>query len=87
MEGGADVVPVVAQRRLEVLVGGDHDVGVLGQQVEQLAEAVDGQQLGDVGAALGVLERGDLGQLAVLGGELGGGRDLDPLAPRRASAG
>ena len=64
---------------LDVLVGGDHDVGVLGQQAEQLAEAVDGQQLGDVGAALVVLERGDLGQLAVLGGELGGGRDLDPL--------
>ena len=80
VEGGADVVPVVAQRRLDVLVGGDHDVGVLGQQAEQVAEAVDGQQLGDVGAALGVLERGDLGELAVLGGELGGGRDLDPLA-------
>ena len=79
VEGGADVVPVVAQRRLDVLVGGDHDVGVVGKQVEQLAEAVDGQQLGDVGAAVGVLERGDLGQLAVLGGELGGGGDLDPL--------
>ena len=79
VEGGADVVPVVAQRGLEVLVGGDHDVGVLGEEVEQLAEAVDRQQLGDVGAAVGVLERGDLGELAVLGGELGGGRDLDPL--------
>ena len=28
VEGGADVVPVVAQRGLDVLVGGDHDVGV-----------------------------------------------------------
>ena len=85
VEGGAHVLPVVAQRRLDVLVGGDHDVGVVGEQVEQLAEAVDGQQLGDVRAVLGVLERGDLGQLAVLGGELGGGRDLDPLRlPERA---
>ncbi len=89
VEGGADVVPVVAQRGLEVLVGGDHDVGVLGQQGEQLAEAVDRQQLGDVGAALLVLERGDLRQLAVLGGELGGGRDLDalPLAERALGEG
>ena len=39
------------------------------------------------GRLVGVLERGDLGQLAVLGGELGGGRDLDPLRPRPASAG
>ena len=38
-----------------------------------------GQQLGDVGALVGVLERRDLGQLAVLGGQLGGGRDLDHL--------
>ena len=29
VEGGADVVPVVAQRRLDVLVGGDHHVGVV----------------------------------------------------------
>jgi hypothetical protein len=70
---------VVAQRGLDVLVGGDHDVGVAGEQVEQLAEAIDGQQLRDVGAAVGVLERRDLGQLAVLGRELGGGGDLDPL--------
>ena len=89
VEGGADVVPVVAQRGLQVLVGGDHDVGVLREQREQLAEAVDRQQLGDVGAALLVLERGDLRQLAVLGGELGGGRDLHalPLAERALGEG
>ena len=51
VEGGAHVLPVVAQRRLDVLVGGDHDVGVVGEEVEQLAEAVDRQQLGDVRAA------------------------------------
>ena len=50
-------------------------------------EAVDRQQLGDVRAILGVLERRDLGQLAVLGRELGGGRDLDRVGARRASAG
>ena len=52
-------------------------------QVEEGLEAVDRQQLGDVGAVLGVLERGDLGQLAVLGRELGGGRDLDRSASPR----
>ena len=35
------------------------------------------QQLGDVGAVGLLLERGDLRQLAVLGGELGRRRDLD----------
>ncbi len=48
-----------------------------GHEVEQLAEVADGQQLGDVRALVGVLQRRDLGQLAVLGRELGGGRDLD----------
>ena len=48
-----------------------------GARSRKAAEAVDRQQLGDVGALLGVLERGDLGQLAVLGRELGRGRDLD----------
>ena len=44
-------------------------------------EVVDGEQLGDVRAL--VLQRGDLGQLAVLGGELGRGRDLDEsVSPR-----
>ena len=50
-----------------------------GHEVEQLAEVADRQQLGDVGALVGVLQRGDLGQLAVLGRQLGGGRDLDDL--------
>ena len=79
MERRADVVPVVAQRRLGVLVGGDDQLGLAGDQVEQVAEAVEREQLGDVRALVGLLERGDLGELAVLGGELGGGRDLDEL--------
>ena len=56
-------------------------------QVEEGLEAVDGQQLGDVGAVLGVLERGDLRQLAVLGRELGRGRDLDRLGLAQAALG
>ena len=76
VEGGADVLPVVAQRGLDVLLGGHDHLGGPGHQVEQLAEVADRQQLGDVGALVGVLQRGDLGQLAVLGRQLGGGRDL-----------
>ena len=73
VERGADVLPVVAQRRLDLLLGGDEDVG-LGGEVQERAEAVDGEQLGDVGAL--VLQRGDLGDLAMLGGELGRRGDL-----------
>ena len=68
---------MVAQRRLDVLLGGDDDLRALGDQVEQRAEVLDRQQLGDVRAVL--VGRGDLGQLAVLGRELGGGRDLDAV--------
>ena len=87
-ERGAHIAPVVAEHRRELLLGGDHDLGSLADQIEQRAEALHGQQLGDVGA-LGVLPlaraeavRGQLrdrqlGQLAMLGGELGRGRDLD----------
>ena len=79
VERGAHVVPVVAQRGLGVLLGSEDHLRVVGQQVEQVAEVVERQQLGDVGALLRGVERGDLGQLAVLGRELGGGRDLDAL--------
>ena len=87
VERGADVVPVVAQRRLGVLLGGEDQLGVVGQQVEQVAEVADRQQLGDVGALVRMLERGDLGELAVLGGELGGGRDLDAVGVAEAALG
>ena len=79
MEGGADVVPVVAQRGLDLLLGGEDQLGVVGQQVEQLAEVADGEQLGDVRAFLRALERRDLGELPMLGRELGGGGDLHRL--------
>ncbi len=53
--------------------------GVRRSDVEQRVEAVGRQQLGDVGALVGVGQRRDLGGLAMLGRELGGGRDLDRL--------
>ena len=86
VEGRAHVLPVVGERRGDVLLGGDED-GRVGRQVEEGLEAVDRQQLGDVRAVLGVLQRGDLGQLAVLGRELGGGRDLDRLGLAQAALG
>ena len=76
---------MVGERRLELLLGAEHDLGVLADEVQQRAEALERQQLGDVHALglarLAARERArggrDLGELAVLDGELGRGRDLD----------
>ena len=76
---------MVSERRLDVLLGGDDQLRALGQQLQQLAEVLDGQQLGDVGPVL--VGGRDLGQLAVLGRELGGGRDLDELGLPQAALG
>ena len=85
VERRAHVLPVVVQRRGHVLLAGDHDLGVGRRELEERVEVLDRQQLGDVGAVGLVLERGNLGQLAVLLGELRGGRDLDQLGvPKRA---
>ena len=78
VERRADVLPVVVERAADLLLGGEQHGGV-GREVEKRAEALDGQQLGDVGPVLLGLQRRDLRELAVLGGELGGGRDLDLL--------
>ena len=84
-ERRADVGPVVAERRRELLLGGDQQLRVGAEQVEQRAEAIDRQQLGDVRPVRLLLQGGDLRQLAVLGGELGRGRDLDLVdVPERA---
>ena len=79
VERGAHVLPVVVQRRGHVLLARDQDRGVGGRQLEERVEVLDREQLGDVGAVGLVLERGDLRELAMLGRELGGGRDLDQL--------
>ncbi len=88
VERGGDVLPLVVQRRGDLLVGDQHDDRVVGHQVEEATEAVDRQQVGDVEvlvAAGGLLalgpaqRRGDLRRLAVLGGQLRRRRDLDPL--------
>ncbi len=70
------VLPVVAQRRGQLLLAGEHDQGVIGNEVERRAEAVDRQQLGDVGP-LPLLDQ--RGELAVLECQLGRRGQLDPL--------
>ena len=87
VERRADVLPVVAQRRLDVLLGGDDHLRALGDQLQQLAELVDREQLGDVRPILVRVARRDLGQLAVLGRELGRGRDLDAVGLPQAALG
>ena len=67
VERGRHVLPVVGERGRDLLLGGDEDRGVLRSQVEERVEAVQREQLGDVGPLVGVLERRDLRQLAVLG--------------------
>ena len=79
VEGSGHVLPQVVQRGIDVLLGRHQHAGRRRCEVEHRTEAVDGQQLGHVRALVGVLERGDLGQLAVLGGELRRRSDLDRL--------
>src|SRR4051812_5248828 len=85
VEGGADVLPVVGERGADLLLGRDDDRGVLRREVEERLEAVDGEQLGDVGSVVAVFERRDLCHLAVLGGELGCGGDLDMVRVAEAA--
>ena len=74
-----DVLPVVAQRGGELLLRGNRDQGAVRHQLEQLAEAVDRQHVRHVGTLRRLGRGGDLGELAVLGGELRRRGDLDPL--------
>ncbi len=98
-ERGAHVAPVIPERRRDLLLGGDDELSAhlpnaCADQVEQRAEALDGQQLGDVRAPFGGLAIGraegaggrrDLGELAVLRRQLGSRGDLDLLhVPQRA---
>ena len=79
---GRRVLPVVAQRRLDLLGGGEHDGRRVGDEVERRAEVLERQDLGEARRLLpllGRLHRRQLGQLAVLDVELGRRRELDPL--------
>ena len=79
VEGGGDVLPMVVERRRDVLLARDDQGRVRRSELEEGMEAVDRQELGDVGTVLRVLEGGDLRQLAVLLGELGRRGHLDLL--------
>ncbi len=76
VEARRHVLPVVAQRGRELLLGGDGHQRLGGNQVEQLAEAVHREHVGHVRPLLRLGGRGDLGELAVLRRQLGGRRDL-----------
>ena len=79
VEARSHVLPEVAEGGRELFLGGHRHERVLRQQVEQLAEAVHRQHVGDV-RALRLLARGrDLGELTVLRSKLRRGRDLDRL--------
>ena len=77
VERGGDILPVVGERRREVLVARDQHCRV--DQLEERMEVLDREQLRDIRTLRLVLERGDFGQLAVLWRELGRRRDLDQL--------
>ena len=89
---GDRVLPDVAQGGLDLLGGGEDDGGVVGDEVERGAELVERQELRQVGAApspspFGRLLGGERGELAVVGVELGGGRQLDHLGLAEAALG
>ena len=69
------VLPVGAQRGLDLLGSRDQEGGVVRDQVERRAERRDRQELGEI-RSLAVVQ-GRLGQEPVLGRELGRGRELD----------
>ena len=89
-EGRAHVAPVVAQRRRELLLGRDDQLRPVpladaGRAARRSARPAAARRCPGARAVLAVARRrelrrrGDLGQLAVLGGELGRRRDLDLL--------
>ena len=81
-----DVLPVIAERRLDLLGRGDDHRRLGGNQLERRAKALQRQQLAEV-RPLGVVLEGQLRQLPVLGGELGGRRELHPLGVAEGALG
>ena len=47
-KGRADICPVVAQRRLDLLLGRDDQLSLLADEIQERAEALNRKQLGDV---------------------------------------
>ena len=70
---------MVGERRGDLVDRALHDRRALGNQVEERLEAINRKDLGDVRSLAGVLVERQLGELAMLGGELGGRRQLDDL--------
>ena len=85
----AHVGQVVVEGALDLVGSGDDDRRALVDQVEEGAEAVDREQLGE--RALGSLVLGVgqrlLGEDPVIGVDLGGGVELDPLRLRERALG
>ena len=82
VHGGCDVLPVVLERPGDLLGLGDRNEGLLRHQVERRAKAVQGDQLCQVGALLGLRlrrVRSEVRELAVLGSQLGRRGQLHPL--------
>ena len=75
---GRHVLPVRAERRLDLLVGRGDERDIGSDQVEWRPERVHRQVLDRTAALLGVFE-GCLGEHPVLGGKLGRGRQLQLL--------
>ena len=76
------VVPVVGQRRLDLLGSSEDDRSPVGDEVEGCPELLERKDLGEawrLTSLLGRLHRRQLGQLTVLDVELGRGGELDPL--------
>ena len=76
------VLPVVAQRRLDLLGADENHRGGLGDQLQRRPEVLQRQHLGQVGRLASLLlgrHRRQLGQLAALGVHLRRRRQLDPL--------
>jgi hypothetical protein len=78
---------VIVEGGIELVGGGDHDRGPFIDQLEERSEAIGRKELGErpLRALLGGVGKRRLGEQAVVGVDLGGRGELDPLGlPERA---
>ena len=77
----ADIGEVVVERGVELVGSGDDDRGPRVDQLEERTEAIGGQELGErpLRPVLGGVGEGRLGEQPVIGIDLGGRGELDPL--------